>query len=110
MPPVYGRVGGMEKTTVYLSSEQKAALAHAAQEQGRSEARLIRDGIDAVTTGQRAAETLTPYASATPDWERPRWIARDTLVAILAQAHADAGLGGELRALAPDTTDDEPLP
>ena len=32
-------MGGVEKTTVYLTTEQKAALARAAEAEGRSEAR-----------------------------------------------------------------------
>ena len=39
-------MGGMEKTTVYLTRQQKAALASAAEAEGRSEARLIREGVD----------------------------------------------------------------
>jgi len=38
-------VYGMFKTTVYLPDELKAALERAAQETGRSEAELIREGI-----------------------------------------------------------------
>ena len=53
---MYGIMGGMEKTTVYLTSEQKAALAQAAAAEGRSEARLIRAGIDVVTARHRAGE------------------------------------------------------
>ena len=38
-------VYGMVKTTVYLPDELKAALAQMAEETGRSEAELIREGI-----------------------------------------------------------------
>ena len=55
----------MEKTTVYLTSEQKAALASAARAEGRSEARLIRDGIEGVVARHRAGE------AAAPPFERP---------------------------------------
>ena len=102
-------MGGMEKTTVYLTSGQKAALVRAAADQGRSEARLIREGIDAITAPHRAGEALAPVApSEQPSLERPRWIARDAFVALL-RAQADAGLRHELQELAPGTTDDEPL-
>jgi hypothetical protein len=46
----------MEKTTVYLTTAQKAALAEAARTEGRSEARLIRDGIDGVLARHRSGE------------------------------------------------------
>ena len=67
-PPAYGTVGGMEKTTVYLSSEQKRALGRAARIEGRSEADLIREGIEAVTARHRLAEpTLPLFESGLPD-------------------------------------------
>ncbi len=40
---------GMHKTTVYLPDELKAALEHAAREHHRSEADLIREGVQIVT-------------------------------------------------------------
>jgi hypothetical protein len=58
----------MEKTTVYLSTEQKRALARAARAEGRSEAELIREGIEAVTARHRIAEpTLPLFDSGQPD-------------------------------------------
>jgi hypothetical protein len=53
-------MGGMEKTTVYLTTGQKRALARAAKATGRSEADLIRDGIDTVTSRHRTAEPTLP--------------------------------------------------
>ena len=50
----------MEKTTVYLTPNQKRALARAARASGRSEAELIREGIEAVTSRHRAAEPTLP--------------------------------------------------
>jgi hypothetical protein len=50
----------MEKTTVYLTAAQKRALARAARSEGRSEAELIREGIDLVTGRHRAAEPTLP--------------------------------------------------
>lgn len=65
---MYGRLGGMEKTTVYLTSAQKGALGRVARVTGRSEADLIREGIDAVTARHRAAEPLLPlFESGQPD-------------------------------------------
>jgi hypothetical protein len=110
-------MGGMEKTTVYLTAQQKAALTLAAEAEGRSEARLIRAGIDAVIAGHRAgeagaapAEYLPGLPRAVPSLARPRWIDRDAFVRLVQRHPADAELRGELRNLAPGTTDDEPLP
>ena len=110
-------MGGMEKTTVYLTTQQKAALARAAEAEGRSEARLIRAGIDAVTAGHRAGETgAAPTRDfpgplrAMPSLARPRWIDRDAFVRLVQLHPADAALRQERRDLAPGTTDDEPLP
>jgi Ribbon-helix-helix protein, copG family len=50
----------MEKTTVYLSTAQKRALERAARAEGRSEADLIREGIDSVTARHRVAEPTLP--------------------------------------------------
>jgi hypothetical protein len=64
----YGTVGGMEKTTVYLTSAQKRALARSALLEGRSEADLIREGIETVTSRHRAAEPTIPlFDSGRPD-------------------------------------------
>lgn len=64
----YGSVGGMEKTTVYLTTAQKRALARAARVEGRSEADLIREGIDTMTARHRVAEpTLPLFESGSPD-------------------------------------------
>ena len=113
-------MGGMEKTTVYLTRQQKADLASAAAAEGRSEARLIRDGVDAVTARHRAGEAPAVLAGGAgevrglardvPLLERPRWIARDDFVRLVLRHPADAGLRTELRDLAPGTTDDEPIP
>jgi hypothetical protein len=57
---------GMEKTTVYVTTEQKRALERAAREAGRSEADLIREGIETVTS--RIAEPVLPLLeSGVPD-------------------------------------------
>ena len=56
----YGTVYGMEKTTVYLTEAQKRALATLARQSGRSEAELIRDGVDLVTAVRRVAEPTLP--------------------------------------------------
>jgi hypothetical protein len=108
----------MEKTTVYLTADQKAALARAAAAEGRSEARLIRTGIDIVTAGHRTGEAPTPAygpgpgeparsTAPLPDTPgRPRWLPREAFVREILRHPADAALRRELRALAPDTTDE----
>ncbi len=53
-------IGGMEKTTVYLPDDLKAALRRAARSTGRSEADLIREGIGLVTGTHRIAEPRLP--------------------------------------------------
>jgi hypothetical protein len=59
-------VYGMEKTTVYLTADQKRALERASRASGRSEAELIREGVEAVTL--RVAEpTLPLFESGIPD-------------------------------------------
>jgi hypothetical protein len=113
-------MGGMEKTTVYLTAEQKAALARAAAVEGRSEARLIRAGIDVVTARHRAAESSSATVYGVQAAEaalgggpaaagRPRWLPRDAFVREVVRHPADAGLRAELRELAPDATDETRL-
>ncbi|MEO5965206.1 MAG: hypothetical protein ABIR11_07050, partial [Candidatus Limnocylindrales bacterium] len=119
LPPVYGTMGGMEKTTVYLTSTQKAALARTAAEEDRSEATLIRAGVDVVTARHRSGEAPTaPIVSGHLDGGdqaadvpgRPRWLGRDAFVREILRHPADAALRDELRELAPDTTDEIVLP
>ena len=58
----------MEKTTVYLTEAQKRALEHAARTAGRSEADLIREGVELITARHRTAELVLPlFASDQPD-------------------------------------------
>jgi hypothetical protein len=115
MPAVYGIMGGMEKTTVYLTSAQKAALARTAADERRSEATLIRAGIDVVTARHRVGEAPAQMASGSNDEPsalaagKPRWITRDAFVRAFLRRPADAGLRDELRDLAPDSTNDVPL-
>ena len=53
-------MGGMEKTTVYLTDGMKRALRRAARSTGRSEADLIREGIGLVTGTHRIVEPRLP--------------------------------------------------
>ena len=122
MPPVYGIVGGMEKTTVYLTTEQKAALAEAARTEGRSEARLIRDGIDTMLARHRSGEvSLRPSGDASPSpsasrsaaasdvpTARRQWMTRAEFVRRFLDHQADPAFARELRELAPEMTDELP--
>ena len=57
---MYGNVYGMERTTVYLTTAQRRALATTARATGKSEAQLIREGVEAVTSSHRVAEPTIP--------------------------------------------------
>ncbi|TAK01412.1 MAG: hypothetical protein EPO36_05110 [Chloroflexota bacterium] len=106
----------MEKTTVYLTTAQKAGLAAAAREQGRSEARLIRDGIEGLLAGHATREAPAAAAGEPRNatggggelGARPRWVSREAFVRRFDTVQADPALRTELRELAPDLTDDLP--
>ena len=58
----------MEKTIVYLTDSQKRALERAAMAVGRSEAELIREGVELVTARYLAANLVLPlFSSGQPD-------------------------------------------
>jgi len=58
---------GMDKTTVYLPSELKQALAATAKQRGVSEAELIREGIALVTAVPKPPRPRLPlFASGQP--------------------------------------------
>ncbi len=50
----------MARTTVYLSDEQRRALARASTVSGRSKAELIREGIAIVTSKHAMSEPTLP--------------------------------------------------
>ena len=59
---------GMEKTTVYLTGAQKRALERVARITGRSEADLIREGVEAVAARHQSRELVLPlFTSGQPD-------------------------------------------
>ncbi len=59
---------GMDKTTVYLPAELKAALSRTARQRQTSEAELIREGVALVTTyGEHPAPRLPLFESGQPD-------------------------------------------
>ncbi len=68
MAMTYGTMYGMRKTTVYMPEALKAQLAQAAIESGRSEADLIREGIELVSGRVGGTEPRLPLLeSGKPD-------------------------------------------
>ena len=57
---------GMHKTTVYLPEELKVALERAAREHDRSEADLIREGVQMVTERLSYPKPRLPLFSGGP--------------------------------------------
>jgi prevent-host-death family protein len=68
--------------------------------------------LDRVAAGEAITITVQGRAVAVlqPLGRRPRWLHRDELVRRLRDRRADPTLAEELRALAPDTTDDLAAP
>ena len=64
--------------------------------------------LDRVEAGESVTITVDgrPVAVLEPVSRRPRWMAREEFVRRVQSHQADAALAGELRDLAPDTTDD----
>jgi prevent-host-death family protein len=78
--------------------------------------RELRNNTRGLLDRVRAGESVTitvdglPVAVLQPLGRRPRWLARDEFLRSVVAHQADAGLADELLELAPDTTDDVPLP
>lgn len=74
--------------------------------------RELRNQTGALLRRVEAGESVTitvdgrPVAVLQPLARRPRWISRDDFLREIIAHQADAALAGELRELAPDTTDD----
>jgi len=68
--------------------------------------------LDRVAAGESVTITVDgrPVAVLEPVGRRPRWMGRDEFVSGVVARQADAELLGELRDLAPEITDDLPLP
>ena len=58
---------GMHRTTIYLPEALKAELARAAAEEGRTEADLIRQGVEHVLRTRHAVPRLPLFESGEPD-------------------------------------------
>ena len=75
------------------------------------ESRELGNNTEALLDRVEAGETVTitvdgrPVALLGPVARRPRWLSCDEFVRRVLPRQADASLGRELRALAPDTTD-----
>ena len=54
----------MEKTTVYLPEDLKAALARVAREEGRSEAEVLREALRARVGARSGARPRVPLTGA----------------------------------------------
>jgi len=64
----YGTMGGMRKTTVYLPDQLKDRLSRLAVDSGRSEADLIREGIELVSGRVGGAKPRLPlFESGEPE-------------------------------------------
>jgi len=59
-------VYGVKKTTIYLPEDLKSALARAADEEGRTEADLIREGIERFLRSRHAEPRVPLFTSGQP--------------------------------------------
>jgi CopG-like RHH_1 or ribbon-helix-helix domain, RHH_5 len=57
----------MRRTTIYLPDHLKGDLARAAHEEGRTEADLIREGVERLLRSRRPEPRLPLFASGQPD-------------------------------------------
>jgi prevent-host-death family protein len=77
--------------------------------------RELRNNTRALLDRVEAGETITitvdgrPVAALVPTGARPRFMARDRFVREVLARRADPALLADIRALAPDSTDDVPL-
>lgn len=69
-----------------------------------------RQLVERVEAGEEITITVggRPVAMLVPVGRRPRWMAKEELLALLEGHRADPGLLDELREMMPDTTDDLP--
>jgi hypothetical protein len=58
---------GVKRTTVYLPEELKRSLAIAAHEEKRTEADLIREGIERLLQSRRPDPRIPLFKSGNPD-------------------------------------------
>lgn len=60
---VYGIMRKPKKTTIYLPPELKRNIERVAESEGRSEAQVIRDAVEAAVNERRAPEPRIPLVS-----------------------------------------------
>jgi hypothetical protein len=58
---------GVKRTTIYLPEDLKSTLARAAEEEGRTEADLIREGIERLLLSRHPEPRVPLFASGKPD-------------------------------------------
>jgi len=58
---------GVRRTTIYLPEDLKSSLARAAQEEGRTEAGLIREGIERLLETRHPEPRIPLFTSGKPD-------------------------------------------
>jgi hypothetical protein len=58
---------GVKRTTIYLPEALKSTLARAAHEEGRTEADLIREGIERLLQERHTEPRLPLFKSGKPD-------------------------------------------
>jgi len=58
---------GVKRTTIYLPEDLKSTLARAAEEEGRTEADLIREGIERLLRSRRPEPHVPLFASGKSD-------------------------------------------
>ena len=62
----YGILYGMRRTTVYLPDDLKGELSRAARDEGRTEADLIREGVERLLRDRLPEPRLPLFASGDP--------------------------------------------
>jgi prevent-host-death family protein len=84
-------------------------MSEVASRELRNETRRL---LDRVAAGEDVTITVDgrPVARLVAIERRPRWVPSDAFLARVERAQADPGLGPELDALSPDTTDELDLP
>ncbi len=98
-----GRVGGATSHVCY-----DRRMTEVASRELRNQTRQL---LERVSAGEHITITVDgrPVAQLVPPGTRERWMPRATFAARILRSQADAGLRADLRALAPDSTDDLPL-
>ena len=64
---MYGIMYGVKRTTIYLPEDLKSTLARAAEEEGRTEADLIREGIERLLRSRHPDPRVPLFTSGKPD-------------------------------------------